>query len=288
MQYVRNNFDTNQPTLVIPNYYGTPYMQYGLFYGMAWSGNDMRLKYAVELKKLFPNIYFYHNWNNLFNQWDNSYTFLDLLKKYKNIVLFSGDIELENSLFGKLHGINRQFDTKIRKINSFELTDEIFYDVTFDSRKEMQSYRFTFDAEIRDSSKQFFLNSDHIKIGNANTQSSDFAKSGMYSSKLTKESPYGMTAYLSEVEKGEHFKLSVWRYDNKNDDANLVVTSNNPDKFYYSINQPVSTEKGWQKLEFDFVVPEFMQHQDIKIYCWNKIPVLPAYFDDISIEKIVQ
>ena len=288
MKYIEENYSKDQPTLLIPDYYGAPYTAYGCFYGMGWCRGEIKKKYAEELKKLYPNIYSFHTWNNLFLHWNKSYPYIDLLKKYNDIILFSGDKELEQSLSGKLNGLNRQFDTKVSKIISFESTGETIYKVSYDSTLKLQPQSYYFDAEFLDTTQQYFVNGEGLKCGNGNTRSSDFARSGGYSSKLSKEAPYGMTSFLSEVGKDKHFRISVWRYNNENDKAGLVVSTIDSDKYHQFFSQPSEEEKQWQKIEIDFVVPETIHMQDLKIYCWNGNTALPAYFDDLLIEKVVQ
>jgi hypothetical protein len=286
MQFIENKYSKDQPTLLISNYYGAPYKEYGCFYGMAWCRGEMREVYAKELKILYPNIYFYHSWNNLFNYWDNSFSYIDLLKRYKNIVLFSGDKALEKSLYSKLHGLNRQIDTRITKINTFETTGETIYEVSYDSTLAANPYSILFDAETLDSTKQNFINSQGLMTGNGITQSSEYARSGINCSKLTKENPYGMTASISEVQKGDHYRVSVWRYNNGNLNAGLVIAAQDVNKYYSFTTQTSIIENDWQKIEFDFIVPESAYLQDLKIYCWNNDTNLPAYFDDLIIEKL--
>ncbi|MBN1413590.1 MAG: hypothetical protein JW973_00705 [Bacteroidales bacterium] len=285
--FIEKRYASDQPTLLIPNYYGAPYKAHGLFYGMAWCGPKMGAKYAVALNKYYPHIYFYHTWNNLFNQWGNSFSYIDLLQKYKNIVLFSGDKNLENSLFSKLHGMNRQLDTNIDTTITFEKTGERIYEVSYDSVIGAMPFEFYIDAEVVDSTGEYFICREGLKIGNGNTQSSDVARSGRYSSKLTKDSPYGMTCILSEVKADEHFKISTWRYNNGNHDAGLVTAANDINKLYILKKESSINENGWQKIEIDLIIPVNAHVQDLKIYCWNKDPGLPAYFDDLFIEKIV-
>jgi len=205
------------------------------------------------------------------------------LKKYKHIVLFSGDSELEKALYSKIHGLNRQTDTKSVLIKTFDATNETIYEVWYDtSSVPMKCY---FDAEMVDSTHQFFINSEGLKVENGITQSSEFARSGKYSCKLTKEASYGFTAYLSEVQKNEHYRISVWRYYN-NSSAGLVIASNQENLYYNLVSQPVFNENQWQKLEFDFIVPENLHLKDIKLYCYNNDLNNPAYFDDLIIEKL--
>jgi len=287
MKYLEENYSKDQPTLLIPNYYGAPYTAYGCFYGMGWCRGEMKEKYAVELTKIYPNIYSFHTWNYLFLHWDNSYSYIDLLKKYKNIVLFSGDKNLENSISGKLHGINRQIDTRIDTTIVFEKTDETIYEITYDSVIGSMPFEFYFDMEVLDSTREYYICCKGIKAGNGNTQSSDFARSGRFSSKLTKESPFGITSILSEVNADEHYKISVWKYGNGNNNAALIAAANDVDKLYVSERESSITENHWQKIEIDLKIPAAARMQDLKIYCWNNDPVLPAYFDDLKIEKII-
>ncbi len=278
--------NSNIPVLILSNYYGAPYKEYSLFFGDSWCGEKMKSWYNVTLIKLYPTIYFYHNWNNLFNWWENSFSFIDLLKKHKNIILYSGDPELENSLDSKLHGINRQLDTKFTKTFFNEITREVIYEVSYNSLLADTNKIFICNAELLDSTKNNFVNINEQFFSNGNTQSNEKAKSGVSSSKLTKELPYGMTSILSEVKTGEHYIISVWRYDNKNENAGIVVSAFDSEIFYKFQNISEKIDGEWAKIQLDIVIPENMNYKDIKIYCWNRSAELPAYFDDLCIEKI--
>ena len=283
--FAATNFPKDQPTLLIPDYYGAPYKEYGLFFGISWSGRIMTAKYAVVLNKLYPNIYFYHGWNNLFNQWDHSSSYVELLKKYKKIVLFSGDAEMEKSLYSKLHGLNRQLDVTWKKIKYFPESKALFYEVSYDSAKGTTPCTFNFNAESVDSAKHMYFNEDGLTAGNATTQSAEFARSGKYSCKLDKEEPFGLTCFLSEVQKNEHYIVTVWKYDNGNKNAGLVLSANTAEKYYTFQAEPIETVNHWQKLVIDFVVPDTVVNEDIKIYVWNGDSTIPAYFDDLSVER---
>jgi hypothetical protein len=285
LRYVTTNFAKDQPTLLIPNYYGAPYKEYGIFFGMSWSGHKMGARYAVVLNKLYPNIYFYHDWNNLFNQWDHSSSYVELLKKYQKIVLFIGDPDQEKSLYSKLHGLNRQVDVKWKKIKYFPESKAMFYEVSYDSTIGNSSCTFNFNAELVDSTEHTFVNEEGFTAGNATTQSAEYARSGKYSCKLFKEEPFGLTCFLSEVQKNEHYIISIWKYDNGNKKAGLVLSANNTKKYFAFQAEPIETSDHWQKLVIDYVVPDSLVNEDFKIYVWNADNTIPAYFDDLSIER---
>jgi hypothetical protein len=284
MNYIKNSFKQDQPTLLIADYYGAPYKEYGLFYGMAWLGGDKKREYATLLKELYPNIYFYHIWNNLFNYWENSYSFIDLLKKYQSIVLYSGDANMQISLNSKMHGVNRQIDTRFKEVYFNDTTKEKIYEVSYDSIAAIKGQKITCDAELLDESKIYFINPLGALFDNGITQSQEKARSGNYSSKLSQNVPYGFTAYISEVKKGEHYKISVWRYINYSG-ATLVATVSDTKQLYYSQDEAIEKLGEWEKLQIDLLVPENIDNQDVKVYCWNSNINVPAYFDDFSIEK---
>jgi hypothetical protein len=276
----------NKPTLLLTYNYGEPFKEYGFYCGMVYCGGNMRNVYAATLKKMYPQIYFYNSWSNGFFRWDSTYFFVDLLKKYQKVILLVGDTVLEKTFSSKLHGINRQIDTKFKKVYSIDLTKETFYEVIYDSIAANKTVTYSCNAETLDSTGNYFINSLGQKFENGNTQSKEKAKSGRFSSKLTKEYSNGMTCFLSEVKTGEHYLLCVWKYNNNNSNAGLVVSSQDA-KIFYTLQTTSKKEQGkWQKLQIDFVVPESLNNQDIKIYCRNNDKDLPAYFDDLEIKKL--
>jgi len=285
--FIKTHYENNKPTLVIADYYGAPYKEYAFFFGMYWCGEKMRTKYTPILEELYPRTYIYHDWSNMFNfNWDKYYTFEDLLKKYQNIVLFSGDPEKEKLLYSKLHGINRQIDTKFKIAYSNENTKETIYEVKYDSIASKSISIYDCNAEILDETKSHFINNYGQTFENGNTQSSEKSRSGKYSSKLTKETPYGMTCILSEVKTKEHYRMSVWMYDNNNQNAGLVISALDASKYFLFEPKTVKKDGNWLKIEIDFNVPENLNNQDIKIFCWDNDKKLPAYFDDLTIVKL--
>jgi hypothetical protein len=93
--YVENSFNSSMPVLLISDYYGAPFQEYGVFFAMGWTNPKMGEISALDLRKLYPNIYFYNGWNKTFNQWASSHSYIDLLKKYGTITFYSGDKVVE-------------------------------------------------------------------------------------------------------------------------------------------------------------------------------------------------
>jgi hypothetical protein len=285
--FIATQYGKNNPTLVIADYYGAPYKEYAYFFGLYWCGEKMKNKYVPVLEELYPNTYIYHDWSNMFNfNRDKLYTFQDLLKKYQSVVLYSGDPSKEKLLSSKLHGLNRQIDTKFKTVYHNNKTKETIYEVTYDSIVASKITQYCCNAELLDSTGSNFINENQQLFENGITQSSEKRKSGKYSSKLTKDLPYGMTAVLSEVKANEHYKFSVWEYNNNNPEAGLAVSALDATKYFFFERKTVKKEGDWVKIEIEFTVPEDLNNQDIKIFCWDNDKELPAYFDDFQIEKL--
>ncbi len=272
------------PVLILPTYYGTSFKEYGIYFGLGWlGGTKVSNKYAAILKQIYPVTYFYSDWNKKFYRWGELYNFTDLLKKHRQLILYSNEPNLEHVLNDRLHGINRQLDTKYSLIKATNNPYEKYFMVEYDSSKSISNTPLIFDLEQYDSINNNFINSQGILIGDAVTRSREYAFSGKISAKANSQFEYTLTCALSELKSGECYRISVWRYNNP--DAGLVIEGPK-DKYYHFFSVPSDSLKGWDKIEVNFIVPEILNDESIKIYCWNSDKNNPAYFDDLFIERI--
>lgn len=283
LTYVEENFTSDMPILVLPNYFGTPFKEYGIFYGMAWCGHKMALRYAVDLNKLYPNIYFHHGWNNKFNSWANGFSFIDLLKKYNSFTFYSGDKELEKSLQTKFNGLNRQVDTKWNLTKSFDQLGQYFYNVKYKPSSD-SIIQYTCNAELSDSLGFYFINDLNQRFEGADHKSNEFARSGLYSVKL-ENNKYGFSCAISEVQLGEKYLFEVWRKSEHNN-SSIVVQAVNSDEFYLHQSTASYSEGEWEKIKIELNIDEKLHNKDLKIYCWNYDTDKASFFDDLSITRL--
>lgn len=284
LHYVEQNIYSETPVLVLANYYGAPFKEYGLYFAMGWSGHKMAMKYAQDLNVLYPHIYFYHGWNNSFNQWGTSHSYIDLVKKYQKVVFYSGDKAWEESLKHKLKGINRQIDTKWTMIKNFEKIGQTFYEVKYDSLAANIS-TYICDAEQIDSLSRYFTNEIGQQFEGAAYLSTDFSRSGSQSVKLLKDQD-GFTCSLSEVQKGDQYLIEVW-CKSGHEGSELLVQSNNDQEFLLKTSAASISEKGWEKLSLTFTVTDQLHNHDLKIFCRNLDEENPAFFDDLVINRVL-
>ncbi len=122
----------------------------------------------------------------------------------------------------------------------------------------------------------------NIKTNGIRTQ--ERVHNGNYAVKLTNKKAFGLTTSIKNVQTGDHFKISVWRWS-PNGDGVLVAAANNKKEFYETVhNGNVKDEKGWILLKMDIYIPESLPGNELIIYTWNN-GKLPVFFDDFSIQQ---
>ncbi|MFA4853402.1 MAG: glycosyltransferase 87 family protein [Bacteroidales bacterium] len=275
---------TDKPLVIVPTYYGCPYQQYSLYFGIYWGGEIMKPRYVEALNEIYPNTYFYNGWDELFHNWNNDpISYIDILKKHNNIRIYVGDSIIENDVLRYvMYNVRRMGDTKVTKIFSNESTHENIYDISHNpSRVVADSVSIVCNADSLNSDGIHFVGTREQSFKDGITQSSEKAFSGKYSSKLTGEKKYGMTYIIGQVRTGEHYRVGIWRYNN-NKDAQLVVSARNGDDFYVFENKTVNENNSWGEIVIDIVVPEKLNNKELRIYAFNNTGK-PAYFDDLTI-----
>ncbi|MFA9392344.1 MAG: ArnT family glycosyltransferase [Prolixibacteraceae bacterium] len=120
-------------------------------------------------------------------------------------------------------------------------------------------------------------------FGGGTTQNDEEAFSGAYSAKLNAASPYGFTLKLKDVKAGESFKISVWKKSSKKDTGALIVSANDAKLFYNGkANVVESRETGWEKLEKEFFIDQYLPNSELIIYAYNPSDEA-VYFDDFEL-----
>lgn len=275
---------TDKALVIVPSYYGCPYQEYSMYFGLFWGGDIMKPRYIEALNEIYPNTYFYNGWDEMLHYWSgDAISYIDVLKKHNTIRMYIGDSIIENDVMKYVvYNIRRVHDTRIKKIFSNESTHENIYEISYDSSAaKMDSTEIVCNADSLTQDGKYFTGTFGQSFKNGITQSSEKAFSGKFSCKLSGENKYGMTYIIGQIRKGEHYRVSVWRNDN-NMNATLVVSARNGDDYYVSEKNAVQKNNGWSQLIIDFVVPENLNNKEIRIYSFNDTGI-SAYFDDLKI-----
>ncbi|MBN2486366.1 MAG: glycosyltransferase family 39 protein [Bacteroidales bacterium] len=128
----------------------------------------------------------------------------------------------------------------------------------------------------------FAVASGGLVFGNGNTQSDEEALTGSYSSRLTRESPYGMTYIEPKTVYGKSYMVTVWRKGGS--EAGIIASGPAESNFYYKNIKSHKTDTlgGWEKLQLHFFVPRSLDGKELKIYLFNPSEA-PVYFDNLEI-----
>ncbi len=132
-----------------------------------------------------------------------------------------------------------------------------------------------------------FVGPNGERFNGTKTQRSDHAFSGRYASKVGFGDglQYGFGFTLKEFRAGETYRASVWRYRPFGGPGNLVVSGKGETEFYQAMDYPVTSAKGWEKLELIFKIPSFKKFETFEIYVYST-GINDVYFDDLKIERI--
>ncbi len=128
----------------------------------------------------------------------------------------------------------------------------------------------------------FATNIQSVFLENANTQSLEKARSGMYSAKLTTKSQFGYTYRLYNCGLGDIINVDVWRFGKEG----AIIISGGTNDFYLSKSEPNEKDSnGWEHIQLNYTVPKDMNNKQIGIYLFFNGKD-SSYFDDINISFI--
>jgi len=142
------------------------------------------------------------------------------------------------------------------------------------------------DFERLDKHKSKFLSTDgHYLFHGGHLQSSDKARSGMFSLKMSLEEKFsaGTNFYLR---KKERYLISAWKYPAEAN-LSLVMASEDHHNFYQIVLKTSETDKhGWAKLEMEVHVKDTTEiHHPFRVYVWNR-DTAAVFVDDLFIRNL--
>lgn len=281
-EFIQKN-KSDDALVIVPTYYGSPYQEYAMYFGIYWGGEIMKPRYVEALNIIYPNTYFYNGWDELFHNWnDEPISYFDLLKLHNNIRFYSGDTIIEQDVMNYVtNNIRRHHDTEVKNIFTNTITGEKIFDIKYIAADTADTLVTVCNADSLWADGVKFAGSFGQYFNNGKTQDSEYALSGQFSSKLTTDCPYGMTYLIGQVKTGEHYRISVWRHTS-NKEASLVAAGRVSDDLYLTERNAVAVRGDWEELVIDLVIPEKMNNKELRIYPYNDTSQ-SAYFDDMKI-----
>ncbi|HAQ64396.1 MAG TPA: hypothetical protein DCR43_00830 [Bacteroidales bacterium] len=262
-------------------YYGSPFYGYPATYGNVYSSEERQNEIRPFLNHVAPSFYTYLTWDNQFHDWrGKSHHFNNVLSMHDSIYLYLGDLSESSRFEAESLGMNIKMENSIRREYINTKTNEAFY---LFKRKKQEYSNWQIDCDIEHSNEDYLQFTNNLKT--TGFQSNDFERSGLLSCKLDKNHQYGLSILLTDVNKGEKYTISVWKYEYHNTKTCLVLSSVKQNLVYIANSSALEEKDGWGKIELQFTVDDKFQNEDFKIYCWQAEDNEPSYWDDLNLRR---
>lgn len=139
--------------------------------------------------------------------------------------------------------------------------------------------------EIFNRGDAVYFKSQGEVFNHGETQSDEMAFAGKYSVKLNNDNQYGPTYSFDDVEIGDVFEVSVWKFSEKGHGF-LVVSDSGGKNIYRKVKEGIKSDSsGWEFLCIVITTPITFSGQPIKFYTWNPNQE-DTYFDNFRIRKL--
>lgn len=132
--HVAQSLEKDSYRIITSQNYGSPFIEYTLFYSHVWANNEKRLEYTDVLGRLYPRAYSYFTWSDEMKFWKNKFSTDSIINSGSKTYLY---IERdEQALFDKTLAKLHSEDTTVFNINSQLLyknpaTSEVIYELSF-------------------------------------------------------------------------------------------------------------------------------------------------------------
>ena len=288
--YLQSNKSTNEtlariekdyPAYVKAYYYPGSFNQ---FAQLRWGNVYAKQLHTEKLMELYPEGLFYDIRDNSFKFWETTIPPQEFLKKYGGRILLVGgpltDTEMKLVEDDGLK-LKKLFEGRIQVVYEIDTAKSVLFHKVIQGKAGTRI--FNSDFETISADKQW-VESDGKQFCKTTFLSTEKSRSGRYSFYLPKKDTYAMEYELRNIEPGDGFEASIWRYGGDKD-AVIVASAVNSDFFYKSSNSTGEKDKmGWSKLVLFFRIPAGFKEKKIKLYLWNHSEK-PVWFDDFELKQ---
>ena len=288
VEFVNNNVGNEQRIIV--EGYSSAFKEYGLYFGLAFSGRASQ-KYRPILKKLYPRTYFFNIAQERYFDWSSDISFMEILSFDKTTWLFRKSktdtipaLIMDEVLFLKNAGLITALTLEYKNPAAYDYLYKIESDTNALKKYFMEKEAFLCDCEsISTDGKAFVSTSGKFIFEKAYLRSSEKAYDGQYSVKLNADNPYALDIKL-KVKKNDYIKTFLWRNspDNK---GSIVLTDGIPNGIYRAGSTAFRIQDGWQRINLNFRIPVNFQGEEIHLYLWYNGKD-SCYFDDFEIRVL--
>lgn len=249
---------------------------------LRWGNIYSRQKVLSDLEQLYPEGLFYNHDKGKFEFWEHELRPEEILKKYGTKLLINGmplsQTEKDNIAINGI-ALDTLYKGRVQAIYKIDVDASPYF-----LGGEKPLYDITFDLDNVSTDGKNIITKDK-SVDGAWLRTTEISHSGKYSLKLKPNDEYAFDYKLPYVSKKQKYKLSVYALGNLNK-SYLVAASIFPNLFYITSGDGLKFTPGkWNLMTLEFIVPENIDANGIKVYFWknNKNTI---YLDDFELKKI--
>ena len=165
----------------------------------------------------------------------------------------------------------------------------VFYKFSSNAYRTVENSEFvkeTYTCGAETVDEKSFIEND-MKFGGGQTQSTEQARTGKFSSKLDGENQYGINLKLTNLVAGRTYKAQVWQFTKTDTKGLIVASAANSEDYYVSSQRTVETDSSWwEKIELVFTVPTSKKVSALSVYLYTQDQSGEVYFDDFKVTSI--
>ncbi|MFN8254717.1 MAG: hypothetical protein U0W24_03455 [Bacteroidales bacterium] len=262
-------------------------IEQAMFFGVSYSG-QAKDQYKKILAKIYPNTFFYSASEEL-QDWNQHYMKDELLKKFKNILLYVK----YNTLASKDSFISTFLHMKVadslfsvKEIYKNPPAHEIIAQITADTGAIQKvlipdiTIQSNLESLTQDGLK-FVDSSEKYSFDKGRLVNNSVVHSGKRAILLTKENPYGLDIKINAMA-GSLVKVSAWR--NSDENVGLIASTSDDNKDFFKCGAYIKSRIGkWEEIVYSFYVPLDFPGNQVNIFFWNNGSG-KVYLDDVRIE----
>lgn len=137
--HIAQSLEKDSYKIITSQNYGSPFIEYTLFYSQVWANNEKRAEYNDVLGRLYPRAFSYFTWNDEMKYWKHKFNADSIINSGNKTYLYVERDEqaLFDKTIAKLHSEDTtRFNIENRLLYRNPATTEVIYELNFNKPVE--------------------------------------------------------------------------------------------------------------------------------------------------------
>lgn len=137
--HIVQSLEKDSYKIITSQNYGSPFIEYTLFYSQVWANNEKRAEYNDVLGRLYPRAFSYFTWNDEMKYWKHKFNADSIINSGNKTYLYVERDEqaLFDKTIAKLHSEDTtRFNIENRLLYRNPATTEVIYELNFNKPVE--------------------------------------------------------------------------------------------------------------------------------------------------------